>query len=152
MFNSCTNECLENKNSIGLAGFYSMSSKKSISIDSLTIFGVGAPGDSMILKNAASVKQVYLPMRMNVTQCKFVLHYDQKSLLSTLLNDTLTLNYEPIPYFASEECGAMYIYKINDFSFTKHIVDSVAIPSMMITNKDAETIEIYMRTQTATQQ
>lgn len=144
--NSCTNECYDNKNSIGIAGFYSMSSKSAISIDSLTVFGVGAPGDSMILKNAKAVKQVYLPMRMNTDQCQFVFHYEQKNISSPLLNDTLTLNYEAIPHFVSEACGAMYWYKIKDFSYTKHIVDSISIPSMMITNADVETINIFMRT------
>ncbi|MDD2961424.1 MAG: DUF6452 family protein [Muribaculaceae bacterium] len=144
---SCTSECLDNKNSIGLAGFYSASTKKSITIDSITVYGKDAPGDTMILENQQNVTQVYLPMRLNTSSVQFVLHYEQKLISSPLLNDTVTMNYEAIPYFASEECGSMYWYKINDFVYTEHIVDSVAIPSMMITNADVETIKIFLRTE-----
>ncbi len=143
---SCTSECLENQSSIPLAGFYDMTTKKAITLDSITVFGVGAPGDSLLLNNAKGIKQVYLPLPVVGKSAKFVIHYDQKAISNPLYNDTLSLNYEPLPYFASAECGAMYQYNIKDFTYTRHIVDSIAIPSMKITNADIETINIFFRT------
>lgn len=146
-FAGCTDECTDNQSSIGLAGFYN-TAKKSISIDSISVYGVDVPNDSMILRNQTGVKQVYLPMPLNSESCKFVVHYDQKAISDIRYNDTLTLNYEAIPYFASAQCGAMYRFEIKEFIYTKHLIDSVAIPSMQITNADSETIQIYMRTTT----
>lgn len=143
---SCTNECLDNKNSIGLAGMYSMDSKKSISLSKVSVYGIGAPNDSVLNDGSVAFTQIYLPMRINKEEVSFVFHYEQKDISDPMFNDTLTMKYESIPYFASEECGAMYWYEIKDFSYTKHIFDSVAIPTMLITNADTETIQIYLRT------
>ena len=59
---SCSNNgCEENSSSLPLAGFYSSQTKTSIAIDSLTVYGIGSPGDSAIIRNQSSTKQVYLP-------------------------------------------------------------------------------------------
>ena len=143
---ACTGESLDNRNSIGLAGFYDSATKKEVSIDSISVFGVGAPNDSMLVRNGRGVKQVYMPFRINASTVQFCFRYEQKALNFPQLNDTLTINYDPVPYFASKECGVMYIFSIKDFSCTSHLIDSVAIPTMKITNVDRQTIEIYFRT------
>lgn len=144
--NSCnTNGCLDNQSSIPLAGFYSMSTKKAISIDSLSVFGVGAPGDSSIL-SSSTASQVYLPLRNSTKVTQYVFHYNQKAISSTALNDTITINYDAFPFFVSSECGAMYNFNVSSFSFTRHVMDSVAIPTMKFTNKNVETIKIFFRT------
>ena len=63
-------------------------------------------------------------------------------------NDTLTFGYTSSPYFASEQCGAMLLYEIHSFKYTRHLVDSVAIVDSLITNTDLERIKIYFRTST----
>lgn len=141
----CTDECTDNQSSIGLAGFYN-GKGKSIVIDSISVWGAGVPNDSMILRNQLNVAQVYLPMPLNSSECRFVFHYDQKAISDSRYNDTLTLHYEAIPYFASIQCGAMYRFEISSFSYTTLLIDSVAIPTMKIDNVDEETIKIYMRT------
>jgi hypothetical protein len=138
-----TGDCLDNKSSVPLAGFYSSSAKSSQSLDSLTVFGIGAPGDSLILDNESSVSKVYLPLRSSATTSKFVLQYNKSSFNG--VNDTLTVNYTPYPYFVSAECGAMYNFDLKDFSCTTHRVDSVVFTATKFTNVDVESIKIFMK-------
>lgn len=143
---ACASQCFNNQSSIGLAGFYTSSTQKSISISNVQIYGVGAPHDSILLSASSPISQVYLPLPVLGTECAFVFHYTQEAISSTLLNDTISLRYDAVPYFAGTDCGAMYIFKIKDFAYTTHIMDSVAIPSMEINNIDKETIQIFLRT------
>lgn len=140
-----TDGCLDNQSSIPLAGFYSSSSKSAISIDSLSIYGVGVPGDSM-LANCETVSQVYLPLDMEHDSTCFVIHYNHAELSDTAYNDTITINYVAVPYFVSEECGAMYYYDITEYSCTTHLLDSMQITTDRFTNVDTETVKIYVRT------
>ena len=142
----CTRECRENRNSIALAGFYDSNKKGKIVISGLTVYGIGAPEDAMILDDAQNVKHVYLPMPINKSSVQFVFHYTQIGIDDIRYNDTLTVNYTPVPYFASKECGSMYIYEINDYSCTTNLVDSVKMPFDKITNIDCETVQMYLRT------
>ena len=66
------------------------------------------------------------------------------------VEDTLSFKYERIPYFASEDCGAMYRYRVVEMTYTRNMIDSVAMVDSMITNVNRRTIEIYFRTQTDT--
>ncbi len=64
---SCSNEeCFENKNSLPLAGFYSSGDDpKTISLDSISIYGVGVPGDSILQDSVRGLSQSYLPFRID---------------------------------------------------------------------------------------
>jgi len=139
--------CINNQNSIPLAGFYSYGTFTSISVPGLTVGGVGAPGDSLILNNG-NTSSVYLPFRAEHPETSFFFHYNQESIDNDAFNDTLTFTYSSVPYFASEECGAMYRYVITDFTYTKHLIDSVGLLDSVITNVDRERIRIYFRSVT----
>lgn len=143
---SCsTNTCRENVSALPLATFYSSSTENEISVDSLTVYGVGVPGDSAIIRNG-NASMVYLPFRVSASSCGYVFHYEQKLLSDTRLNDTLTVNYKSNPMFTSVECGAMYFYEITGLSCTNHLIDSVAVVNASITNVESETIRIFFRT------
>ena len=58
----------------------------------------------------------------------------------------LTFDYSASPYFASEECGALYYYHIRRLKHTTHLIDSIVITDSLITNADLERIRIYFRT------
>lgn len=139
--------CINNQNSIPLAGFYSYGTFASISVPGLTVGGVGAPGDSLIINNG-NTSSVYLPFRAEQPETSFFFHYNQESIANDAFNDTLTFTYSSLPYFASEECGAMYRYVITDFTYTRHLIDSVGLLDSIITNVDRERIRIYFRTAT----
>ncbi len=143
---SCSSTgCTDNKNSIPLAGFYSYEELAPISVSSVSIGGVGAPDDSLLVKNG-TVSEVYLPFRADAGNSSFFFRYEAEELNHEELFDTITFNYTPIPYFASEECGAMFRYKIENFTCTYHLIDSVGLVSDVMTNADVETIRIYFRT------
>ncbi len=142
-----TDGCLNNQNSLPLAGFYSSTTHSAISIDSIDISGVGAPHDSLLHSSGTTVSEIYLPFRSNENSTSFCFHYTERHISSPALNDTLTFRYTSEPYFASEECGAMYRFRINHFDYTRHLIDSVAVADSLITNTDIQRIHIYMRTQ-----
>ena len=49
---SCgSSECFDNQSTLPLAGFYSMQTRTAITVDSLTVYGIGAPGDSILVDN-----------------------------------------------------------------------------------------------------
>ena len=141
--------CLDNGSSIPLAGFYSSTSGSQISLNNLEIKGVDAPNDSTLLISGTEATEVYLPMRSDRSSTKWALIYHDEAISQYEITDTISFNYESIPYFASEECGAMYSYSIDRLEYTTNIIDSVALINRLITNADIESIKIYFRTATA---
>ena len=148
-----TTGCTDNQNSVPLAGFYSYTTFEPISVDSIEIGGVGAPADSLLVSTPGSasvvsgpVSQVYLPFRATLGESQFFVRYMQKALRHDELNDTLTFSYTSVPYFASEECGAMYHYRITSLRYTRHLIDSIGLTDSLITNVERETVQIYFRT------
>lgn len=135
---SCNDNCIGNSTGIPLAGFYN--GDKQVTINNLTVYGIGAPNDSVII-DKTSAKSVYLPLRLTTSNCKYVFNYNTDGVP----NDTLSLGYDAIPYFESHECGAMYNFRITSMEHTYHAIDSVRIPEPMITNADVVSIKIYVR-------
>lgn len=139
--------CLENKSSVPLAEFYSSGEQKAVSITGIRIHGIGAPGDSAVVNGNAA--QAYLPLRSSHDMVKWCISYAQASVSAPEFNDTLTMVYSSQPYFASQECGAMYTYHFERVSCTTHLIDSVAILDSLVTNVDIPQLRIYFRTMPA---
>jgi hypothetical protein len=149
LFSACSSSgCTDNKSSIPLAGFYSYSTLSAISVSSISIGGVDAPNDSLIIDDS-SASEVYLPFRAGYDNTQFYIHYNLTGIDDTAYNDTLSFSYNRVPYFASSDCGAMYKYEITQFTTTYHLIDSIALVDSCITNVDRETIKIFFRTYTA---
>lgn len=149
---SCnTTGCTDNRSSLPLAGFYSLDTGSAISLDSLDIGGIGAPGDSLLLVAGQKASEVYLPFRSEYDTARFFIAYRYKSLDYPELTDTITFGYDAFPYFASEECGAMMRYRITAIDYTRHLLDSVAVASAdsVITNVPVENLHLYFKTSTA---
>ena len=148
---ACNNDgCEQNSSSLPLAGFYSSATKKSIAIDSLTVYGINAPGDSAIMR-CYSASQVYLPLDIDSQTTRFVIRYEQGDLQQYNITDTISINYKARPYFHSEECGAMYVYDVSGCSTTHYLIDSIsALP--LIDTTDRQNIFIYFRTGEAEEQ
>lgn len=144
-----TSGCTENQNSLPLAGFYTIDSlgrQHQVSLDSLDVGGVGAPGDSLLYSTGMALTQAYLPLRSTTDETRFFFHYTQAELDTAALNDTITFGYSSSPYFASEECGAVYYYHIHSLRYTRHVIDSIALLDSLITNTDIERLKIFFRT------
>ncbi len=141
-----TNGCLNNQSAIPLAELYSSATGAAISLNNLQISGVGAPNDSVLISSGTAVSKLYLPMRSSQSSTAWCFHYTQEGLDDPALNDTIEFVYTSMPYFASEECGAMYYYHIVQVKATDHLMDSVVIVDSLITNVDLTRIKIYFRT------
>ncbi len=142
--------CLDNRNSLPLAGFYDASTGDAVSVSGLSIGGVGAPGDSLLADAGENIHSIYLPFRSTQDETTFVFSTKAKTNLAEepddmVLSDYVTFRYESIPYFASADCGAMYRYRILAVDHTSLFIDSVGIIDSLITNTDMERIKIYLR-------
>lgn len=143
---ACSSDtCRDSTNAIPVAAFYSSSTQGAITVDSLTVYGVGVPGDSAVIRNEAAA-QVYLPLRGSAEECRYVLHYEQRAISDPRLNDTLIVRYVPQLVFTSAECGAMYFYEITGCEATSHLIDSVNVVNADVSNLSSETLRIYFRT------
>ena len=69
LLGSCGSDgCVENRNSIPRAQFYAYGAQDlALSVDSISIYGIGQPTDSILLDSAVAVTQVYLPLRFTKT-------------------------------------------------------------------------------------
>ncbi|MCM1520508.1 MAG: DUF6452 family protein [Lachnoclostridium sp.] len=145
---SCnTAGCTDNQNSLPLAGYYSMSTKKAISLSQVGVMGVGAPGDSLLYLPSQTLSQIYLPFRStaHTTSYRLIYNFTVTEENPVAAYDEITFNYDSEPWFASEECGAMYRYRIKSYTYTRVLIDSLAVTDSLITNLDREQIRIYLR-------
>lgn len=133
--------CEGNGNSLPLAGLYSSVSGSAISVDSLEVGGIGAPGDSLLYTAGERLTEIYLPFRSQQPDASFFIRYARLGIA-----DTISFAYDSTPWFAGEECGAMLRYRITRMTHTTHIIDSVAIADSLITNAAIRQIKIYLRT------
>ena len=149
-----TSGCTDNRSSLPLAGFYAVDTGSTIALDSIDVGGVGAPGDSLLLAAGEAATEVYLPFRSEQSTATFFIAYRYKELDRPELVDNITFGYEATPYFASEECGAMMCYRITSVTYTRHLLDSVAVipTDSVITNADIENLRLYFKTSSAVNQ
>lgn len=144
---SCaSNECYDNKNSLPLAGFYSSEKDpRRVSLDSVTIYGIGAPGDSVLHDSVRNLTETYLPFRIDRGQTRYVIKYLGGITGFFRLGDTITFNYDIEPWFVSSACGAVYNYRITSIETTHLAIDSVTCPDGVINNVNIENIKIYFK-------
>lgn len=136
--------CTDNQNALPLAGFYSSTTLQPITLSNFDIAGEGAPGDSALYSTGVGYSEVYLPFRSTAdrTAYLFTFHLDD----DIAVTDRIAFTYTSEPYFASEECGAMFYYRITSVTHTDNLIDSVGIVDSLITNADNQRIHIYLRT------
>ena len=144
-----TSECYDNQNSLPLAGFYSSAPvPQAISLDSISILGVGAPGDSILQDSVRSLSEVYLPFRIDQNSTTYEIRYLGGLPGIYRISDFITFNYDIIPMFVSSACGAVYYYKMTSIDYTTNFIDSVVCPTGEITNANIENLKIYFRVDT----
>ena len=129
--------CLDNGSSIPKADFYTNGTQ--VTVDSTTVRGIGAPGDSCIIKNE-SVKSIYLPLRATSTSCQFEIDFSESTI-----KDTISFVYTSTPVFVSSDCGAMYNFEIKSCTSTHNVIDSVQVMRTTVTNVDQTTLKIHLR-------
>ncbi len=143
-----TSGCLDNRSALPLAEFRSSATGTVISVDSLEVAGIDAPDGAVLSLPVPAKSQLYLPMRSTEQSTAWRFIYRHKALDFEEYVDTVAFGYTSIPYFASEECGATYRYRVDRVSTTHHLIDSVVMADSLITNIDQVSILIYFRTST----
>ncbi len=140
MMAGCASECYENQNALPLAEFRYVedSVARECAMDSLRVYGVGAPGDST-LWNGGNVSELYLPFRVDHDTTQYVFEH-----LRLGVRDTVTFLYERAPRLVSAECGVSYVFKIRSIASTGPFIDSVACPGGEITNVNRSNLLIYL--------
>ena len=141
-----TNECYDNKNSLPLAGFYSSERvPRQIAIDSISVYGIGVPGDSILQDSVRNLSQCYLPFRIDEGNTTYVIQYLSGDLGRYRISDTIRFNYDIVPWFVSSACGVIYDYKMTSIETTHNLIDSVTCPDGEITNANKENLRIYFK-------
>ncbi len=142
-------ECLQNRNALPLAGFYNAEDhKQEVTINSLEVYGIGAPGDSILSPGTQGINQLYLPFRLDQDTTRYVFRYLQEDLAQADIRDTVTFIYDRNPRFVSSACGVSYVFGIKKIRYTRSIIDSVACPLEEITNMDTENLSIFFHVST----
>ena len=140
----CDNGCFENRTSIPKAALYASNMPdKTISVDSISVYGVGQKSGAMIVNCGKRVTSFSLPFRNDADTTEFVIRYDMKALAQSGVCDTLTFIYTRYPHFISADCGVTFNYQIDDFRYTTYMLDSAAVMVDEVTNIDEETLRLY---------
>ncbi len=145
---SCNNTgCADRRSALPLAGLYNAANEEPIVLDSIAVGGVDAPGGDLLVAPGEATRSIYLPLRMEQKSTSFYIHYayPAQGLDDDALNDTISIDYEAQPYFASEECGAFYVYHISAVEHTSHIISHVELTDSVVDNIDVERLRIYFR-------
>lgn len=141
-----TDECLQNKTALPYAGLYaSGDSEKQISVDSLKIYGYGAPGDSILFDGSNPISSIYLPFRPDHDTTVYIFQYLHKDLAAAGVADTIRFVYTRNPRFVSSACGVSYVFDIENIESTGMLIDSIVSPQGIIDNMDSENLKIYFR-------
>lgn len=139
---------MQNKNALPLAGFYNtFAPSVSVAIDSMQVYGLGAPNDSVLSPGTSPVTRLYLPFRIDRDTTSYVFRYLHKELAAHDIRDTVTFVYERDPRFVSSACGVSYVFRIGKITHSSFLIDSVTCPSGEISNIDTENLRIYFRVQ-----
>lgn len=136
------NSCYDNRSSLPLTVCCMGGSEQTIT--GLTIKGIGVPGDSL-LADSSSLSEIYLPLRASVGSTSFAVSrwVGVGTPMARQLHDTLSLDYQPIVFFHSEECGAMYNFDIQRISYTTNGIDSVELLTRLVTNSLMPSLRIH---------
>lgn len=121
------------------AGFYSIDDngqESVISIDSLTVYGVGKP-DNLIYNNQQNVSRIELPVHPAMDSTGYVLTFPDG------LSDTLWIAYQRNLNLISVECGFSMFFDIERFTCTEMVIDSCELIFNQISNTSDEHLKVY---------
>lgn len=147
-------ECYENHSALPLATFYDGVTLQPISLTGLEIYGIDAPGDS-VLYPPRTLSEAYLPFRFWQDTTSYVFAYTGllpdsvgASFPELVPRDTVTFVYTPREWFVSPACGAMYFFDMDTVVHSSLLIDSVAFNGV-ITNENVSNIKIFFHNEVA---
>ncbi len=138
-----TEACLDRKSSIMTVDFRAYGDTAlAVRVDSLSVYGIGQPTDSLLL-DRASVSSFQATLRSDKDTTQYVLYYDQYNLNPRYSRDTLTFIYHAYVQFETAECGAIYVYVIDEFRYTTWQIIQAEMRTPEIDNREIENVRLY---------
>lgn len=123
--------------SLGIGFFQVRDSVESDTIPpAMTVLGIGQTG-SFYYKSGGR-PAIRLPLNQNADSTVFYIQPDSLSK-----GDTLVVLYERKLHFVSAGCGFATYFTLDTIRYTRHSIDSLAIPVKTITTTDANNVKIY---------
>lgn len=119
------------------ASFYSKQSSSSLTLDSVSVRGIGR--DSLLYENE-TLSELELFLNPTSDTTRFLISIQQDGALYT---DTLTFHHTNTVWFQSLECGYMVFNHLQSCSHEGSIFDSVVIEDSTVNNNDSEHVRIY---------
>lgn len=116
------------------AGFYESGSGNSLTVDSLSIYGLYMP-DSLIYSNA-KLGEAGLPLNPSAPYCSFI-------IITGSRHDTIEILYEPELMFLSRACGYTYTYTLKEVLFTNNNISNILIVNEQVNPGNEENIQIF---------
>lgn len=107
-----------------------------ISIVSLNAWGLGHQTDSLMLSVGRPTELEFI-LRPDTTETRIRIEMtvnDNGDMFK--YDDTLTIAYDPVPYFLNMECGCSMFFTLQDVSVTNHLLRTVKIKNKEITNEE----------------
>lgn len=142
----CSDDCIENRNALPLAGFYYADKPTEVvTLDSLEVYGVGAPEDSILSRARVVKSQLYLPFRIDSDVTQYV--FEDKHKRAEGKKDVVTFRYARTPRFVSAGCGVSYYFSIESITTQGVLIDSVVCPQGYIDNANIENLKIFFKSE-----
>lgn len=134
---SCTPEsCFDETNAYLKGTFYSSTTGKTVTPDSLTMYGIHLSA-TKIYNKATGIQPAYIPLNAGFGSSSFVIRINGVS-------DTITVWYSSSPYLISMECGYTFHHKLTDtIYYTRHQIEDIVIKNENVTTLKEENIRIF---------
>lgn len=95
-------------------------------------------GDSLMIDNESSPRNIELILNPDTTETRLRLLFTGTELNEPFqIYDTLTIRYEPYPYFLDMECGCSVYFTLHEAIATSSFIQSATIKKSSITNEEA---------------
>lgn len=145
IFFSCGDKyCNESGIGMPLVGVYALGTPPiEAEINSVTIYGIDQVKDSILYNNVSGLSSFYTPLSITHDMVKYVIRYDDPNVGLQFKYDTLTYTYSKKLEFETPECGAMYMFKIEEFKYTTHSIAYAELVTPEVNNLESQTVKIY---------
>jgi len=139
LFSSCNSTgCYENMDVLVYCNFYQLSDKAAVSVDSITVWGVGS--DSLIYDNQ-TLSQIALELNPKSEKTQYVIQTVQKGY--TFI-DTLSLYHTNQPWFQSMNCGCRVNSTLDSCKTEGSIIQSTVIVNPKVNINQTKNVILYL--------
>jgi hypothetical protein len=137
MFHACTQDeaCRENSAVNLHAAFYTFGTTNQMTVDSLTVYGLGK--DSLLYNVKNSINKINLPLNKTDNTSIFVLQFNH-------VNDTVFVLHANSEYFVSFPCGMVITHQMDTIIATNHVIRGLKIVNRDINTTDEQHVQILL--------